>query len=303
MKPLILTFTLIAFFAFSLLSLSMLKSDPPPLRMRTPQMLRSIHHTEGETFTVRVEANTMHSLYVHEDFMVKHELTNQTGTMTLPIILKDYELKSANSESAHITLNYQLAIEASSEAFYINPAYLSIEYEDSTRLKLPIGEFSYHFDNAGGSTLDYTLSTPIKGDYGYGPTITGHCVGVKSSSAFPIELTGISLRSKTILPNMDYLSETNKSIHPLMDLNTLLKRPFNAKNPSVSPKHLSLKPGESTTFCIPFTYKDNLSVVRYPIEIVYLDNQREKRLLIDDFPYARTHMKTYEGVMKDGVLE
>lgn len=304
MKPILLTFLLLGFFAASFYSINTISSKHTPLNVQTNQKLISMHHTEGDTFKVDLIVNTKHSMYVYEEAMVSHKLQSKDELLSLPIDLVKYAF-TEHDEHFRISLTYAMTLEDASDRVHLEEAILVIGYDDNKHLFIPIGEFAYDFTKDDFSSLDYTASTPIKGDYGYGDSVVGQCIGLASQSDAPLTIKDITLFSSHVKPNMDYMVEVTGPVNPLMDLETILNTPYNPKNPSVAPKTLTLSPGEKTTVCLPFATTRHLSVDHYPIQVVYGDAAHDKTLVIDDFTYADIGLDgvPHESVMRDGIIE
>ncbi|MGM0436039.1 MAG: hypothetical protein ACQEQA_03215 [Bacillota bacterium] len=303
MKPIVLTFAILAFLITSLYSVSMIAKNSDPLKVKTPRILRSISHSEEETFTVDLFVNTLHSMYIYEEAMIAHSLHDETGSTVLPITLESTTLRQSNEGGDILSLVYTLDIEASSETLHLRDALLKIDYSDNATLRIPIGEFSYLFEPETSESLDYTQSTPIKGDYGHGDTVVGHCLALLNKSEGSITIKDISLNSKTVRPNLDYLSVSEGSVHPLLGLKTILSTSFNPKSPSLAPKTHVLEVGGTATLCVPFTFEEAVNVKRYPVAVDYLEGETLKTMIIDDFTYMDDGYSEKQGVMRYGTLD
>ncbi len=303
MKPVVLTLTLLAFLLASLYSVAMIAKNTEPLKVTTPLEARSIIHTKEETFKVDLYLNTLHSMYIYEEAMMTHTLRDTNKETVLPITLKDASYKKSREGGEVLRLTYALDIESSSEPLYLREAALHIEYSDQAVLEIPIGEFTYLYESDMSNTLDYVKSTPIKGDYGYGDTVVGHCVSLVNKSSNTLTIKDLSLNLDSIKPNLDYMHLSEGPITPLMGLEAIMDDAFNPKNPSLAPKSHALLSEETATLCVPFTYEKDRTLKRYALSVEYLENGRVKTLSIDDFSYLDTGFSDETGVKGVGVID
>lgn len=297
-----MTLGILAFLVTSLYSVAMIAKNSEPLEVMTLLETRSISHSDEETFRVDLYLNTLHSMYIYDEAMITHTLRDRENETVLPITLKKTGFLESREGMDVLRLTYALDIEASSEPLYLKQASLHIEYSDETTLSVPIGEFSYLFETESSPSLDYMKSTPIKGDYGYGDTVVGHCLELANKSEQALIIKDVSLNVSSIKPNLDYLIPYEAAIHPLVGLDTLMDASFNPKSPSLAPKQHTLQKETSATLCVPFAFEEAMTLKRYAIRLDYLEGTTVKTLNIDDFAYMDSGLSSEQGVKGVGVF-
>ncbi|MFW6284983.1 MAG: hypothetical protein ACOC2X_01255 [Bacillota bacterium] len=261
----------------------------PPFTMHGVMKNHAVLHThEDESFTFEIIMNDASSYYSYEEAMVSHFLSSEEEKVKTTVHLTSFERLAIEDDAIKVTLTYTLPYESESERIVLDPATLTIVYDDGTHAHIPLGTFTYDFFEASASNapLDYEKITVLSVDGPEGPTAGGVCIDFVNEGEDALLIHAIDPLNRALEGNMDYLHHYEGTPTPFTPLETLFGPAFNPRAPSVALKEATLQDREEATLCVPFRRTNSLKSDTLPFSVRYKDTKDAlKTLVIDEFTY------------------
>lgn len=265
--------------------------DNAPPTMHGVRMNHARFHSgSGETFTFEVHVNATEGIYGYEEAMTTHHIAGDdeaSGRLAL-------ELKSLSrtpvQDGVRLALEYSVPFETEKTHIHYDPALLEITYSDGQMASIPVGTFSYRFDDTAASSehIDYGRITVLSGETPSGASATGACITLRALTEDAVVIEGIDPGTPALNGNTDHLMTHDAEVTPFTPVEAITGAPFNPRAPSVSPKTVTLSGGSEATLCVPFARGNTLRSERFPFVITYRHNAKQHTFVIDDVRYIRS---------------
>ncbi|MFW6284896.1 MAG: hypothetical protein ACOC2X_00820 [Bacillota bacterium] len=277
------------------------KDQTPPFAMHGIMKNHAVLHTSAEeVFAFEIIMNDTASYYSYEEPMVSHALLASDDDFKAPLHLEAFERERLDGDRLKLTLHYALPYESESDHTALDPATLEIVYDDGMEAEVPIGTFSYRFPEASSeSALDYEKITVLSAMGEEGSTAGGVCIELANKGKKPLVIEGIDPLNQGLSGNMDYLEPCEKPPTPFTSLDTLFGASFNPKAPSLAKKTATLKPDQTTAYCVPFQRLNGFKTDTIPLAVDYTVDETPKTLYIDEFMYIRENGNDYVDMKEE----
>lgn len=282
-----------------------LPDDEEPFQMHGIRMNHARYHSgDDETFTLEVVMDDASKAYGYEAAMTAHHIVGGEGdSEALPLELESLT-RSPSEDGIRLHLEYALPLKTEKTHFHYDPARLRITYSGSRTATIPIGTFSYHFDDGSAlsSHLDYERITVMSEPTPAGAVATGACITFVLKDG-KVVIEGMDTGTPALRGNMDYLTHHSETVTPFTPIESVLGGPFNPKAPSVNPKTATLSGDSEETLCVPFTRENTLKSERFPFIITYSHDKKRHTLFIDDVRYIRNTTVAFDEEAARATLE
>lgn len=298
MKPFILASLLSLALLAGLLIVSGSQRDDGPVSMHGVRMNHARYHgSSGETVTFDVLLNDATSFYGYEEAMTAHHLVGpEDQDERLAMDLKSLK-RTSIKDGVRLALEYSLPFETDSSHIHYDPAHLRITYREEQTATIPVGTFSYHFDEDGSHSphIGYEKITVMSDTTPAGASAAGVCITFRSLIDDDVVIEGVDPATPALRGNMDHLTAHEGEVTPFTPLETVTNAPFNPAAPSVNPKTATLSGGSKDTLCVPFIRRNRLISESFPFIITYRLGEKTHTLFIDDVRYIRNAEGAHAG--------
>lgn len=248
------------------------------------------HRVGGETFTLEALMNDAEKLYGYEEAMTAHHIVgddDQGETLALELVSLR---RTPVQNGVRLVLRYSVPFETDKAHIHYDPAHLKITYRDKRTVTIPVGTFSYHFDEAASKSphIDYEKITVMSDETPAGASAAGACITFRALSGDGVVIDGIDPGTPALAGNMDYLTVHDTEVTPFTPLEAVTGSPFNPGAASVNPRTATLDGHAEETLCVPFHRRNRLRSERFPFIITYMTGGTRHTLVIDDIRYMRS---------------
>lgn len=268
-------------------SLVMLFDQEESLHLTTSPKIYSIKKTsETEVFHIEVLSNIHDPYYLKKESIVSISLTDDEER--IPLVLKELKVTQANSEDYIADFSLQVSFDANDYRIVFDQAYLDITYSNGQELSLYIGEFNYMFETSDTS-LTYQS---VYGTYGYVDgknTVTAIVLELENNADKNILITNIDIFSNSVNIHSQNITETHQTIEPFILVQDILQEDYNFFDIDQDQVSIYMQTKEKKALYCPLLYNGDIRYIhRFVIEVTYIENNQEKTLIIDDFPFMKT---------------
>lgn len=244
--------------------------------------------SETEVFHIKLMLNQNDPYYFYKESIDSSALTN--GEERIPLYLYESHIEETIGGMYLVDLSYQIGFDANDYTIMFENAYLEIQFTNNEEVSLYIGEFNYMFASSD-SGLTYHN---VHGTYGYVDntnTVTGIVIELENNLPSNIMITDFEVFSSSVDVHNDYVIEVMREIDPFENVETILDQEYFFYDIAQENLSIFMQSREQKTLFCPLVYNGEIHYIhRFTLIITYLENNEEKRLIIDDFPFmATTH--------------
>ncbi len=286
---------LLSFLLIVLAGLLFIEDNPKTKIVVSPKIYSIMKSSDNEQFSIMFLVNDTDSYYFNKEYISNIKISSDNEDI-IPCIINNIEKSSEYyiyNEEVYYYLTFELSIGFNSDDYliFIEKAYLDIDYSNTHKIKLYIGEFNYYFYDEENTdiSLNNLLSThSLINDI---DTASGLFLNLGNESPHNITINKIEIGSNNTLANNYYLKE----IYSIPDISKTPEEILNIENYNYSiygeylENNILLRKSNEIMLYVPFSYIGDIPYLyRFYVKVYYVIDSVEKVFVIDDFPYINT---------------